>query len=80
MTRFAASEAQSADDLEYITQCVAGTPYGGWYRVLCDGRLELVALGSVWHQRRRGSLLPQRQARAMLARLVRMRTQRVVGR
>jgi len=60
------------NDLYYITQCVAGTLFGGWYRVLHDGRIELLALGGVWRAPSRGSL-PQRQARAMLARLVRMR-------
>ena len=63
------------DDLQYITQCVAGTLFGGWYRVLGDGRIELLALGAIWRAPRRGSL-PQRQARAMLARLVRLRPSR----
>jgi hypothetical protein len=65
--------AQSGDDdLHYVTQCVAGTLFGGWYRVLRDGRLELLALGGTWRAHR-SALLPQRQARAMLARLVRLR-------
>jgi hypothetical protein len=59
-------------ELQYITQCVAGTLFGGWYRVLDDGRLELLALGGIWRAPRCASL-PQRQARAMLARLVRLR-------
>ncbi len=72
MAHLAEGQGQSDTDLEYVTQCVAGTSFGGWYRVLRDGRLELLALGSIWYQRR-GASLPQRQARAMLARLVRMR-------
>ena len=60
------------NELQYITQCVAGAPFGGWYRVLQDGRIELLALGGIWRAPARGSL-PQRQARAMLARLVRLR-------
>jgi len=60
------------NDLQYITQCVAGTLFGGWYRVLHDGRIELLALGGIWRAPAKGSL-PQRQARAMLARLVRLR-------
>lgn len=60
------------EELQYITQCVAGTAFGGWYRVLDDGRIELLALGAVWRAPCRGSM-PQRQARAMLARLVRLR-------
>jgi len=60
------------NDLQYITQCVAGTLFGGWYRVLEDGRIELLALGGIWRAPAQGSL-PQRQARAMLARLVRLR-------
>jgi len=59
-------------DLHYITQCVAGTLFGGWYRLLHDGRIELLALGGVWRAPAR-TTLPQRQARAMLARLVRLR-------
>lgn len=66
------SQQDTPADAQYVTQCVAGTLFGGWYRVLEDERLELAALGNVWHERRR-ALLPQRQARAMLARLVRMR-------
>lgn len=62
-------------DLHYITQCVAGTLFGGWYRILRDGRIELLALGGIWREPARGSL-PQRQARAMLARLVRLRSGR----
>lgn len=72
MTYFAPDPSRSKSDLEYVTQCVAGTLFGGWYRVLHDGRLELRALGSVWYQPC-GASLPQRQARALLARLVRMR-------
>jgi hypothetical protein len=60
------------NDLQYITQCVAGSLFGGWYRVLHDGRIELLALGGIWRSPGKGSL-PQRQARAMLARLVRLR-------
>ena len=60
-------------DLQYITQNVAGTLFGGWYRILQDGRIELLALGGIWRGPRRDSL-PQRQARAMLARLVRLRS------
>ena len=66
-----------ATELEYVTQYVAGTLFGGWYRVLHDGRLELSALGGIWYARR-GASLPHRQARALLARLVRMR-QQVLG-
>jgi len=64
--------ASQQSELEYITQCIAGTLFGGWYRILHDGRIELLALGGIWRAARRASL-PQRQARAMLARLVRLR-------
>jgi hypothetical protein len=59
-------------DLEYVTQRVMGAVFGGWYRVLSDQRLELLALGCVWKAPRNGSS-PERQARAMLAKLARMR-------
>lgn len=59
-------------DLQYVTQRVDGALFGGWYRVLDLGRLELLALGSVW-QAPRNAAPPQRQARAMLAKLARMR-------
>jgi len=70
----AARTAQESEhcELQYITQCVAGTLFGGWYRILHDGRIELLALGGIWRAARRASL-PQRQARAMLAHLVRLR-------
>jgi anti-sigma factor ChrR (cupin superfamily) len=59
-------------DLQYVSIEVDGTTYGGWYRVLADGHMELLALA----KRRvapRLEIAPVDQALAMLAGLVRSR-------
>jgi hypothetical protein len=57
-------------DLEYVSLEVDGKIYGGWYRQLADGRLELLALAHI-HSERRPEGTPVEQARGMLADFVR---------
>jgi RNA polymerase sigma-70 factor, ECF subfamily len=58
-------------DLEYVSLQVDGATYGGWYRVLADGRMELLALANV-HCERRPENTPVEQARGMLSDFVRV--------
>lgn len=57
-------------DLQYVSLEVDGRIYGGWYRQLTDGRLELLALANM-HSERRTESTPIEQARGMLADFVR---------
>lgn len=62
---------QSAhSDLQYVSLQVDGKTYGGWYRMLADGRMELLALANIQSERRPENT-PIDQARAMLADFVR---------
>ena len=56
-------------DLQYVSLQIDGKTYGGWYRVLGDGRLELLALSHV-HREPRSDSAPIEQAKGMLADLV----------
>jgi RNA polymerase sigma-70 factor, ECF subfamily len=57
-------------DLQYVSLELEGKTYGGWYRQLPDGRLELLALANM-HSERRSESTPIEQARGMLADFVR---------
>lgn len=63
----APSEPKSSvhSDLQYVSIQVEGSTYGGWYRVLPDGRMELLALANM-HCERRTESTPVEQARGML--------------
>jgi RNA polymerase sigma-70 factor (ECF subfamily) len=57
-------------DLQYVSLQIDGKPYGGWYRLLPDGRMELLALANM-HCERRAEKTPVEQARGMLADFIR---------
>jgi RNA polymerase sigma-70 factor, ECF subfamily len=57
-------------DLQYVSLQLDGKTYGGWYRQLQDGRLELLALANMLLERR-PEATPIEQARGMLADFVR---------
>lgn len=57
-------------DLQYVSLQVDGRAYGGWYRMLTDGRMELLALANM-HCERRPESTPVEQARGMLADFIR---------
>lgn len=57
-------------DLQYVSLQVDGKTYGGWYRMLPDGRMELLALANM-HCERRAESTPVEQARGMLAEFIR---------
>lgn len=57
-------------DLEYVSLQMEGKTYGGWYRTLPDGRMELLALANM-HCERRAENSAVEQARAMLAEFIR---------
>jgi hypothetical protein len=66
-------------DLQYVSLQFDGKTYGGWYRQLPDGRLELLCLANM-HSERRPEGAPVEQARAMLADFVRsVRRDRLAG-
>jgi len=58
-------------DLQYVSIQVDGKTYGGWYRMLPDGQMELLALANV-HSERRPEHKPIDQARGMLADFIRV--------
>lgn len=53
-------------DLQYVSIQVNEKTYGGWYRVLPDGKMQLLAFANV-HCQRRTESTPVEQARGMLA-------------
>jgi RNA polymerase sigma-70 factor, ECF subfamily len=57
-------------DLQYVSLQADGRTYGGWYRVLPDGKMELLALANM-HSERRAESSPIDQARGMLADFIR---------
>jgi DNA-directed RNA polymerase specialized sigma24 family protein len=58
-------------DLEYVSIQVDSRTYGGWYRLLPDGQMELLALANM-HCERRPENTPVEQARGMLADFIRV--------
>jgi RNA polymerase sigma-70 factor (ECF subfamily) len=59
-----------SSDLQYVSLQLNGKPYGGWYRVLPDGQMELLALANMLCERR-PEKTPIEQARGMLTDFVR---------
>src|SRR5687768_8684624 len=57
-------------DLQYVSIQVEGSTYGGWYRLLPDGQMELLALANM-HCERRTENTPVEQARGMLTDFIR---------
>lgn len=57
-------------DLQYVSLQMGGQIYGGWYRMLPDGRMELLALANM-HCERRSEGTPIEQARGMLEDFIR---------
>jgi len=57
-------------DLQYVSIQMDGSTYGGWYRVLPDGRMELLALANM-HCERRSEDSPVEQAQGMLTDFIR---------
>lgn len=53
-------------DLQYVSLQVDGATYGGWYRVLPDGQMELLALANMRREFRPEGTATE-QARGMLA-------------
>lgn len=58
-------------DLQYVSIQVDGNTYGGWYRVLPDGQMELLALANM-HCELRHENTPIEQARGMLTDFIRI--------
>ena len=71
-------QASVPTDLQYVSLQAEGRTYGGWYRVLADGQMELLALANIQSERRAEST-PVEQARGMLADFVRTAQQRRDG-
>lgn len=65
-------KASVHSDLQYVSIQLEGSTYGGWYRLLPDGRMELLALANM-HCERRSESTPIEQAQGMLTDFVRMR-------
>ena len=63
-------KASVHSDLQYVSIQVDGSTYGGWYRVLPDGQMELLALANM-HFERRTESTPVEQARGMLTDFIR---------
>lgn len=57
-------------DLQYVSIQLDGNTYGGWYRLLPNGQMELLALANM-HCERRTEATPAEQARAMLTDFIR---------
>jgi DNA-directed RNA polymerase specialized sigma24 family protein len=64
------AEHSFQNDLQYVTVQVDGATYGGWYRLLPDGQMELLALANM-HSEHRTENTPIEQARGMLTDFVR---------
>ena len=63
-------------DLQYVSIQVDGKTYGGWYRLLADGQMELLALANM-HCERRPENTAIEQARGMLSDFIRVARPRV---
>jgi len=64
------SPASIHSDLQYVSIQLDGRTYGGWYRLLPDGQMELLALANM-HCELRTENTPSEQARGMLSDFVR---------
>lgn len=62
-------------DLQYVSIQLDGSTYGGWYRSLPDGQMELLAMANM-HCERRTENTPIEQARGMLADFIRRARQK----
>lgn len=56
-------------ELQYVSIEIGGRSYGGWYRLLADGRMELLAQANI-HNEPRSQGTPIEQARGMLAEFI----------
>jgi anti-sigma factor ChrR (cupin superfamily) len=63
-------KASVHSDLQYVSIQLDGNTYGGWYRLLPDGQMELLALANM-HCERRTESTPVDQARGMLTDFIR---------
>lgn len=64
------SSVRAQLDLQYVSIQLDGITFGGWYRLLSDGRMELIARAHMaWD--RRSQATPREQAEAMLSELIR---------
>lgn len=63
-------KASVHSDLQYVSIQLDGNTYGGWYRLLPDGQMELLALANM-HCERRTENTPVEQARGMLTDFIR---------
>jgi DNA-directed RNA polymerase specialized sigma24 family protein len=63
-------KASVHSDLQYVSIQLDGSTYGGWYRLLPDGQMELLALANM-HCERRTENTPVEQARGMLTDFIR---------
>lgn len=63
-------KASVHSDLQYVSIQLDGNTYGGWYRQLPDGQMELLALANM-HCERRTENTPVEQARGMLTDFIR---------
>ena len=70
VTAPAESKASVHSDLQYVSIQLDGSTYGGWYRLLPDGQMELLALANM-HCERRTENTPAEQARGMLTDFIR---------
>lgn len=62
--------ACSISDLQYVSIQLNGQTYGGWYRTLPSGQMELLTLANLLHERRPEDTALE-QARGMLTDFVR---------
>lgn len=69
-TAVAEPKASVHSDLQYVSIQLDGGTYGGWYRLLPDGQMELLALANM-HCERRTENTPVEQARGMLTDFIR---------
>lgn len=67
---FQADRQTIQSELEYISLQIDGETYGGWYRLLPDGQMELLALANM-HSELRPERTPVEQARGMLTDFIR---------
>jgi RNA polymerase sigma-70 factor (ECF subfamily) len=68
--QFPDQNSSAESDLQYVSLKIDGEAYGGWYRTLRDGRMELLALATM-HRERRTADSAAEQARAMLIEFIR---------